>query len=259
MHRLRFDRRSSRRRSCARRKKPVGTRQGQAYRTTIAMVFGADETDVPVRPIDHAAGAAMIGAFGSSGDVQPGIGPGSGDSPPGGCYPARMDRRPDLASPPPRWRWAGNGARPGWSTASTALPCWKRVHGRRVGARSRLHGVMSCGIAALGLLRDSGGDHRRDADLAADGADHQPRDGPGDVRPAHRARVAHRWVGVALALAIAIPLVWLSPLQEATGEILAHPPDLLRPAGRGAVRPRRRHATITRKGGPSSAWPSPPR
>ena len=92
----------------------------------------------------------------------------------------------------------------------------------RLGPRYAFMVVMSCGIAALGLLQDS-------AAVIIGAMLISPLMGPiinlgmglatFDLRTV-RESLRTLGAGVALALAIAIPLVWLSPLQEATGEIL---------------------------------------
>ena len=112
-----------------------------------------------------------------------------------------------------------------------------------LGPRYAFMTVMSCGIAILGLLQDS-------AAVIIGAMLISPLMGPiielgmglatfdfRTMRESLRTLV----VGVALALGIAILIVWLSPLQgrHRRNPRRAREPTL-RPAGRGVLRPRRR-------------------
>ena len=127
-------------------------------------------------------------------------------------------------------------------------------HVRDAGALGPRYGfmvVMACGIAMLGLLQDS-------VAVIIGAMLISPLMGPiislgiglatFDLRTV-RESLRTLGTGVALALAIAVPVVWLSPLQEATGEILARTRptffDLLVAVLSGLAGA---YATITRKG-----------
>ncbi|HMT38870.1 MAG TPA: DUF389 domain-containing protein, partial [Thermomonas sp.] len=167
-------------------------------------------------------------------------------------YPARMDHAPDLASPAAWWRWARQWRKTRLVDGVDRIAVLEHVHeGGELGPRYAFMVVMSCGIAALGLLQDS-------AAVIIGAMLISPLMGPiinlgmglatFDLRTV-RESLRTLGAGVALALAIAIPLVWLSPLQEATGEILARTRptffDLLVAVLSGLAGA---YATITRKG-----------
>ena len=163
-----------------------------------------------------------------------------------------MDHAPDLASPAAWWRWARQWRKTRLVDGVDRIAVLEHVHeGGELGPRYAFMVVMSCGIAALGLLQDS-------AAVIIGAMLISPLMGPiinlgmglatFDLRTV-RESLRTLGAGVALALAIAIPLVWLSPLQEATGEILARTRptffDLLVAVLSGLAGA---YATITRKG-----------
>lgn len=123
--------------------------------------------------------------------------------------------------------------------------------GGRLGPRYAFMTLLSCGIAMLGLLQDS-------AAVIIGAMLISPLMGPiielglglatFDLRSV-RSALKTLTVGVAIALAIAAGIVWLSPLQAATPEILARTEptffDLLVAVFSGLAGA---YATITRKG-----------
>lgn len=163
-----------------------------------------------------------------------------------------MDRRLDLASPAAWWRWARHWRKTRLVDNVDRAAVLEHVHeAGQPGPRYAFMVVMSCGIAALGLLQDS-------AAVIIGAMLISPLMGPiinlgmglatFELRTV-RESLRTLGVGVALALAIAVPLVWLSPLQEATGEILARTRptffDLLVAVLSGLAGA---YATVTRKG-----------
>jgi hypothetical protein len=75
----------------------------------------------------------------------------------------------DLASPAAWWRWARQWRTTRLVAGIDRIAVLEHAHDAgALGPRYAFMIVMSCGIATLGLLQNSvGGDHRRDADLAA--------------------------------------------------------------------------------------------
>ena len=150
------------------------------------------------------------------------------------------------------WRWARQWRQARLVDTIDRVAVLENVHdGGALGPRYAFMIVMACGIAMLGLLQNS-------VAVIIGAMLISPLMGPIvglgmslavfdylSMRQALRTLGA----GVALALAIAIPLVWLSPLQEATGEILARTRptffDLLVAVLSGLAGA---YATITRKG-----------
>jgi len=150
------------------------------------------------------------------------------------------------------WRWARQWRQQQLVATTDRISVLEHVdEGGRLGPRYAFMTVMSCGIAMLGLLQDS-------AAVIIGAMLISPLMGPiielgmglatFDFRTV-RESLRTLAVGVALALAIAVLIVWLSPLQEATGEILARTRptlfDLLVAVFSGLAGA---YATVTRKG-----------
>ncbi|MFN4160903.1 MAG: DUF389 domain-containing protein [Stenotrophomonas sp.] len=158
----------------------------------------------------------------------------------------------ELVSPLVWWRWGRH-----WRQAHVVgridrIAVLEHVHdGGQLGPRYAFMVVLSCGIAALGLLQNS-------AAVIIGAMLISPLMGPiislgmglatFDLRTVRESLVS-LGVGIALALTIAIAIVWLSPLQEATSEILARTRptlfDLLVAVLSGLAGA---YATVTRKG-----------
>ena len=67
-----------------------------------------------------------------------------------------MDHAPDLASPAAWWRWARQWRKTRLVDGVDRIAVLEHVHeGGELGPRYAFMVVMSCGIAALGLLQDS--------------------------------------------------------------------------------------------------------
>lgn len=157
-----------------------------------------------------------------------------------------------MTGPSAWWRWARQWRQNQLVATTDRITVLEHVDAAgHLGPRYAFMTVMSCGIAILGLLQDS-------AAVIIGAMLISPLMGPiielgmglatfdfRTVRESLRTLV----VGVALALGIAILIVWLSPLQEATGEILARTRptffDLLVAVFSGLAGA---YATITRKG-----------
>lgn len=150
------------------------------------------------------------------------------------------------------WRWARKWRLNQLVATTDRISVLEHVdEAGRLGPRYAFMTVMSCGIAMLGLLQDS-------AAVIIGAMLISPLMGPiielgmglatFDFRTV-RQSLRTLAVGVALALAIAVLIVWLSPLQEATGEILARTRptffDLLVAVFSGLAGA---YATVTRKG-----------
>ena len=169
----------------------------------------------------------------------------------------------DLGSPAAWWRWLRQ-----WRLNQLVQTCDRvdvldHVHDNgKLGPRYAFMTVMACGIAILGLLQNS-------AAVIIGAMLISPLMGPivelgmglatFDLRTI-RGALKTLAVGIALALAIAMAIVWLSPLKEATGEILARTSQ---PSSTCWWRcspawPARTPRSLARAR-PSSAWPSPPR
>ena len=123
-----------------------------------------------------------------------------------------MDHAPELASPAAWWRWARQWRKTRLVDGVDRIAVLEHVHeGGELGPRYAFMVVMSCGIAALGLLQDS-------AAVIIGAMLISPLMGPiinlgmglatFDLRTV-RESLRTLGAGVALALAIAIPLVWL--------------------------------------------------
>ena len=158
----------------------------------------------------------------------------------------------DLGSPAAWWRWLRQ-----WRLNQLVQTCDRvdvldHVHDNgKLGPRYAFMTVMACGIAILGLLQNS-------AAVIIGAMLISPLMGPivelgmglatFDLRTI-RGALKTLAVGIALALAIAMAIVWLSPLKEATGEILARTQptffDLLVAVFSGLAGA---YATVTRKG-----------
>jgi hypothetical protein len=150
----------------------------------------------------------------------------------------------DLASPAAWWRWARQWRKTRLVDGVDRIAVLEHVHeGGELGPRYAFMVVMSCGIAALGLLQNS-------AAVIIGAMLISPLMGPiinlgmglatFDLRTV-RESLRTLGAGVALALAIAIPLgLAVAAAGGHRRDPGAHPPDLLRPAGGGAVRPGRR-------------------
>ena len=158
----------------------------------------------------------------------------------------------DSARPAAWWRWARHWRKTRLVDTVDRVAVLQHVHdGAELGPRYAFMVVMACGIAMLGLLQNS-------VAVIIGAMLISPLMGPiislgmglatFDLRTV-RESLRTLGVGVALALAIAVPLVWLSPLQEATSEILARTRptffDLLVAVLSGLAGA---YATITRKG-----------
>lgn len=157
-----------------------------------------------------------------------------------------------MTEPQAWWRWMRQWRQQQLVATTDRILVLEHVdEGGRLGPRYAFMTVMSCGIAMLGLLQDS-------AAVIIGAMLISPLMGPiiefgmglatFDFRTV-RQSLRTLAVGVALALAIAILIVWLSPLQEATGEILARTRptlfDLLVAVFSGLAGA---YATVTRKG-----------
>jgi len=157
-----------------------------------------------------------------------------------------------MTGPVAWWRWARQWRSSQLVATTDRIAVLDHVdEGGRLGPRYAFMTVMSCGIAMLGLLQGS-------AAVIIGAMLISPLMGPiielgmglatFDFRTV-RESLATMAAGVALALAIAILIVWLSPLQEATGEILARTRptffDLLVAVFSGLAGA---YATVTRKG-----------
>lgn len=160
--------------------------------------------------------------------------------------------RLELASPAAWWRWARQWRKTRLVDGIDRVAVLDHVHdGGQAGPRYAFMVVMSCGIATLGLLQNS-------AAVIIGAMLISPLMGPiinlgmglatFDLRTV-RESLGSLGAGIGLALAIAIPIVWLSPLQEATSEILARTRptffDLLVAVLSGLAGA---YATVTRKG-----------
>ena len=158
----------------------------------------------------------------------------------------------DFASPAVWWRWARQWRKTRMVDRIDRIAVLEHVHeGGELGPRYGLMIVMSCGIAILGLLQNS-------AAVIIGAMLISPLMGPiinlgmglatFDLRTI-RESLGTLAVGVALALAIATAIVLLSPLQEATGEIMARTQptlfDLMVAVLSGLAGA---YATVTRKG-----------
>jgi uncharacterized hydrophobic protein (TIGR00271 family) len=150
------------------------------------------------------------------------------------------------------WRWARQWRQERLVDTIDRAAVLEHVHeGAQPGARYAFMIVMACGIALLGLLQNS-------VAVIIGAMLISPLMGPivqlgmglatfelRGIRDSLRTLLA----GVALALAIAILIVWLSPLQAATSEILARTEptffDLLVAVFSGLAGA---YATVTRKG-----------
>ena len=158
----------------------------------------------------------------------------------------------DLASPAAWWRWARQWRTTRLVAGIDRIAVLEHAHDAgALGPRYAFMVVMSCGIAALGLLQNS-------AAVIIGAMLISPLMGPiinlgmglatFDLRTI-RGSLGTLAAGVALALAIAVAIVSLSPLQEATGEILARTRptffDLLVAVLSGLAGA---YATVTRKG-----------
>jgi uncharacterized hydrophobic protein (TIGR00271 family) len=150
------------------------------------------------------------------------------------------------------WRWARQWRQQQLVASIDRIAVLDHVDdGGRLGPRFAFMTVMSCGIAMLGLLQDS-------AAVIIGAMLISPLMGPiiefgmgvatFDFRTLRESLLTLA-VGVVLALAIAVCIVWMSPLQEATGEILARTRptlfDLLVAVFSGLAGA---YATVTRKG-----------
>ena len=157
-----------------------------------------------------------------------------------------------MTGPVAWWRWARQWRQQQLIATTDRIAVLDHVdEGGRLGPRYAFMTVMSCGIAMLGLLQGS-------AAVIIGAMLISPLMGPiielgmglatFDFRTV-RESLATMAAGVALALAIAILIVLLSPLQEATGEILARTRptffDLLVAVFSGLAGA---YATVTRKG-----------
>lgn len=160
--------------------------------------------------------------------------------------------RLDSASPAAWWRWARQWRKTHLVDRIDRIAVLDHVHeGGQLGPRYAFMVVLSCGIATLGLLQNS-------AAVIIGAMLISPLMGPiinlgmglatFDLRSVRESLVS-LGAGVGLALAIAVPIVWLSPLQEATSEILARTRptlfDLLVAVLSGLAGA---YATVTRKG-----------
>ncbi len=150
------------------------------------------------------------------------------------------------------WRWARQWRQNQLVETTDRIAVLEHVHdGGRLGPRYAFMIVMSCGIAMLGLLQDS-------AAVIIGAMLISPLMGPiiqlgmglatFELRSIREALLS-LLAGVALTLATAMLIVWLSPLKEATGEILARTRptffDLLVAVFSGLAGA---YATVTRKG-----------
>ena len=163
-----------------------------------------------------------------------------------------MKTRLDFGSPAAWWRWLRQ-----WRLSQLVQACDRvavldHVHDNgTLGPRYAFMTVMACGIATLGLLQNS-------VAVIIGAMLISPLMGPivelgmglatFDLRTI-RGALKTLAVGVALAVAIAAAIVWLSPLKEATSEILARTQptffDLLVAVFSGLAGA---YATVTRKG-----------
>lgn len=160
--------------------------------------------------------------------------------------------RDSLFSPLAWWRWARQWRQVHVIGQIDRIAVLEHVHdGGQLGPRYGFMVVLSSGIATLGLLQNS-------VAVIIGAMLISPLMGPiinlgmglatFDLRTV-RESLRSLGVGIALALGIAIPIVWLSPLQEATTEILARTRptlfDLLVAVLSGLAGA---YATVTRKG-----------
>jgi uncharacterized hydrophobic protein (TIGR00271 family) len=150
------------------------------------------------------------------------------------------------------WRWARQWRQQQLVATTDRIAVLDHVdEAGRLGPRYAFMTVMSCGIAMLGLLQDSAAviiGAMLISPLMAPIVELGMGLATFDFRTV-RESLATMAAGIALALAIAILIVWLSPLQEATGEILARTRptffDLLVAVFSGLAGA---YATVTRKG-----------
>ena len=158
----------------------------------------------------------------------------------------------DFGSPAAWLRWARQWRQNQLVQTCDRVDVLDHVHDNgKLGPRYAFMTVMACGIAILGLLQNS-------AAVIIGAMLISPLMGPivelgmglatFDLRTI-RGALKTLAVGIALALAIAMAIVWLSPLKEATGEILARTQptffDLLVAVFSGLAGA---YATVTRKG-----------
>ncbi|WP_240125623.1 DUF389 domain-containing protein [Thermomonas alba] len=158
----------------------------------------------------------------------------------------------ELVSPLVWWRWARQWRQVHVVGRIDRIAVLEHVHDSgQLGPRYAFMVVLSCGIATLGLLQNS-------AAVIIGAMLISPLMGPiinlgmglatFDLRTVRESLVS-LGAGIALALAIAMAIVWLSPLQEATSEILARTRptlfDLLVAILSGLAGA---YATVTRKG-----------
>ena len=158
----------------------------------------------------------------------------------------------DIGTPAAWWRWARQWRRTTLVDGIDRIAVLDHVHeGGELGPRYGFMIVLSCGIATLGLLQNS-------AAVIIGAMLISPLMGPiinlgmglatFDLRTI-RESLGTLAAGVALALAIAVAIVWLSPLKEATSEILGRTRptffDLLVAVLSGLAGA---YATISRKG-----------
>ena len=167
-------------------------------------------------------------------------------------YPAPMETNLDIGTPAAWWRWLRQWRHNQLVQACDRVAVLDNVHDNgKLGPRYGFMIVMSCGIAMLGLLQNS-------VAVIIGAMLISPLMGPiiqlgmglatfelRSIREALRTLFA----GVLLALAIAVLIVWLSPLKEATSEILGRTRptffDLLVAVLSGLAGA---YATISRKG-----------
>ena len=157
-----------------------------------------------------------------------------------------------MAGPMAWWRWVRQWRLNQLVATTDRIAVLEHVdEGGRLGPRYAFMTVMSCGIAILGLLQNS-------AAVIIGAMLISPLMGPiielgmglatFDFRTI-RESLGTLAAGIALALAIAVGIVWLSPLQEATAEILARTRptlfDLLVAVFSGLAGA---YATVSRKG-----------
>ena len=158
----------------------------------------------------------------------------------------------DVGTPAAWWRWLRQWRHNQLVQACDRVAVLDNVHDNgRLGPRYAFMIVMACGIATLGLLQNS-------AAVIIGAMLISPLMGPivelgmglatFDLRSI-RGALKTLAAGVVLALAIAMLIVWMSPLKEATSEILARTQptffDLLVAVFSGLAGA---YATVTRKG-----------
>lgn len=163
-----------------------------------------------------------------------------------------METNLDIGTPAAWWRWLRQWRHNQLVQACDRVAVLDNVHDNgKLGPRYAFMIVMACGIATLGLLQNS-------AAVIIGAMLISPLMGPivelgmglatFDLRSI-RGALKTLAAGVLLALAIAMLIVWMSPLKEATSEILARTQptffDLLVAVFSGLAGA---YATVTRKG-----------